>query len=266
MKKKSAFTIIELTISLIVIGILVMGGSRILKSVSLANKALETSTYIKFNTLSLIDYSSRLNTLPDEDGFDNLVEYKIDKFGNPIYYEYDETLTTDNICKIKSTDLKIEKDGEIKENIAYVISSNGKNNKKEIVKDGDTIKLLGDDLYEVVSFEELRGRINCEANQINIINTSIVDAKQGSSYTSYIYTDIDKSYFKFKTNEELNSIEFSCDGEVLSSDTYSTNECEGLKISSDDVSDDVNSYKITITVKDEYGNKNEKSFAFNIGY
>lgn len=178
-KNKFGFSLVELSISLVVIGVVLLGVMASLQSISKGNAAIKTETRLtKFaDTVSNLSLGVRL--LPAKATLDsNTVEQ--DAYGNNFNYFPAKNIAlgispipanASRICEATNTNLSIvvrengAPDKTIR-NVAYVVSSNGSNLTREVnAANADTQLIVNtsssDDIYKYVSLYELKERIGC---------------------------------------------------------------------------------------------------------
>ena len=213
--KKSAFTLIELSIVLVIIGLLIGGSFKILKvmreraqitraqdDVQVAKQAVIGNTILNYNILPPVDYFDQ-----------NLSPVKSNQ--HQLLYAYADTLDGNNICSTQSTSLKIEKKhfDTVKQtinNIAFVVVSEGANHNMQTAKSGNTVKIYDyetndrddnatpvdikenyDDVADWVTLSQLQEEARCSNNPLRIVNSSLpsTNIANSSSYSATIVID-----------------------------------------------------------------------------
>ena len=151
--QKRAFTIVELAIVLIIIGILVGGGASLYSVTMKQKKVAQTKDYLT-NALNAVVGFAKLNDnkLPDNDGFKKSVRTDKDGWYREFSYIADDDLKSSDICSATSTNIKITGKDE-KDNVAFVIISGGENRQIETeLNSGEVeIKNYGEDGYDDIT-------------------------------------------------------------------------------------------------------------------
>ncbi len=233
--KKSAFTLIELSIVLVIIGLLIGGSFKILKvmreraqisraqdDVQVAKQAVLGNTILNYNILPPVAYFDQ-----------NLSPIKSNQ--HQLLYAYANNLNKKNICSVQSTSLKIQKKhfNTVKQtinNIAFVIVSEGANHNMQTAKSGHTVKIYDyetkvddnktpiniaenyDDVADWVTLAQLQEEAQCSQKPFRIINTSLPTANEGQNYGATLYVE-----------NNVSSVSISCtpsdDKDIKFSDT-----------------------------------------------
>ena len=91
--RQKGFTLIELAIVLVILGLLLGTGTGIVGMLTKRAKLYETRNIIKAGIESLVSYSASNNSLPDLATFPTVVGNPNDVWGKPLYYITDDDLT-----------------------------------------------------------------------------------------------------------------------------------------------------------------------------
>ena len=211
---KKAFTLIELAIVLIIIGILMGAGVSIYSILVKRSKIKETQNIINSDIEIIKTFTFENKRIPNNDEFDKISTKNKDIWDKNLTYRYDKNLTNKNsLCYEKNTSLQIticensdcSKVQKTINNVAFLILSNGENLNKQTDTSKDNIKIYipgvkvdddpsdtnnpqkYDDLVKWVTLEELQNNIDCSEEKLHIINNSIPYGYQNEDYNATIY-------------------------------------------------------------------------------
>ncbi len=126
---KRGFTLIELAIVLVIIGLLIGLGAGLLGPLTRRSKYSEGKTTVNSAVEAITGYSIRTGRLPPESDFQRIVPSYKDPWGNELQYFLDNDLTS-SICSQNETDLIVCHDtscANYTENVAFVVISPGDN-------------------------------------------------------------------------------------------------------------------------------------------
>ena len=223
-RNSKGFTIIELALVLIIIGLLVGFGASLVGPLFERSKRIETQETVKAAVESVIGFAASNNSrLPDAAQFPGIIKKQNDSWKKPINYVYDSNLDINqlnsDICGRRTTYLTVRRCQNSAcstytdvQNVAYVIVSGGSNYNNQTIGNlavtavttlniyniglsvdnynGDFIRAEEyDDIVELVTLNELRSQIGCQGPQLNIINNELPYGKVGGLYDIRIYAD-----------------------------------------------------------------------------
>jgi prepilin-type N-terminal cleavage/methylation domain-containing protein len=218
------FTIIEMAVVLIIVGLMVGFGASLVGPMFERSKRLETQEIVQAAVESVVGYAASNNgRLPDTAQFPGTIKKQNDSWKKPIVYIYDSNLDINNlnsnICGRKTTNITVRRceNGTCSTyadvaDVAYMVISSGANYNNQTngslgattpttinVYDpglsvdnynGDFIRAEEyDDTVEWGTLNELRIKIGCTGPQLNIINTELPYGTVGSLYDIRIYAD-----------------------------------------------------------------------------
>lgn len=130
---RQGFTIIELAIVMVILGILVSIGAGMIGPLTIRMKTTETKEHISAAIEGVIGYAATNNRLPNLAQFPNTVRARNDAWNNPIQYIFDNNLTT-SLCDRTTTNitLRICNDAACStsntvNNVAFIILSGSAN-------------------------------------------------------------------------------------------------------------------------------------------
>ncbi len=223
--RQKGFTLIELAIVLVILGLLLGTGTGIVGMLTKRAKLHETRNIINAGIESLISYSASNNSLPDLATFPTVVGNPNDVWGKSLYYITDDDLmdsTSGGICGRKTTQLQLSNcpttgcgsPTNTVNNVAFIIISGSANfNNQTIVPatnpvtSSETVNHYSqglvlddyttdmnraepyDDVLKWVTFDELRIKAGCEASQIRIVNNELPYGYEDSAYSAAIFGD-----------------------------------------------------------------------------
>lgn len=213
------FTIIEMAVVLIIVGLMVGFGASLIRPLFERSKRIETQETVKAAVESVTGYAVSNNSrLPDTSQFSGTIKKQNDSWRKPINYIYDSNLNS-NICGRKTTHITIRRCENSAcstytdvSDVAYMIVSGGANYNNQTIGNlavaaaatiniynvglsvdnynGDFVRAEEyDDIVEWVTLNELRSKIGCQGPQLNIINNNLPYGKVGSLYDIRIYAD-----------------------------------------------------------------------------
>ncbi len=130
------FTIIEVAIVMIIIGLLVGFGAALVGPLTERSKRMATTELVQGAVESIVGFTSSERRVPQWgdntvdttlDEFCEVVTRRRDKAGKPLYYFFDNRLTAaDSICGRKTTNITVCRDGACADrvpNVAFVVVS-----------------------------------------------------------------------------------------------------------------------------------------------
>ncbi len=226
--KKNGFTLIELAIVLMIIGLVIGGGFKLLKAQREKEKSLEAKEYVKTAKENLVGFAMGKLYLPDWETF----KESLSPINSPdlnksfFYFPSDDLVPLDpnnpdvDICSYNSTTLtlKVYNGANLVrtvENVAFVLAAQGPNgniqtnaqydnaNSKWIVKtylanskrvddngyDYTNPHDYYDDIVDYEKLESLQEKIDCKENRLKILNDSSIDGNSTTIYRGQIYAD-----------------------------------------------------------------------------
>lgn len=227
MFSRKGFTIIELAIVLVIVGILVSIGISMVGPLSKRVKSNETIGIIDSGVESIAGFASTNRRLPTTAQFAATVQKANDAWGNPVEYIVDNNLTTipagvtDAICGRKTTFITVRRCTNAActvftdvQNVAFLVLSRGANFNNQsavtqavtaattinifdagLVVDNYTGDIGGarqeafDDITRWVTLEELRTKTGCVGRQLKVLNNELPAGNVSSTYGAAVYGD-----------------------------------------------------------------------------
>ncbi len=206
--KKSAFTLVELSIVLVIIGLLVGGSFKVLKIMRERAQISRAQDDVQVAKEAVIGNTvQNSNTLPSVTFFNqNLSPVKNNQ--HQLFYADDTNLENIDVCSFNTTNLKVVTPARTIDNVAFVIASESSNhNMQTAIKDnGDgtfSVKTYDystkvddntspvniidyyDDIVEWVTLAQLKEKLNCPQSGLKIINdNNLLDGLETLPYPS----------------------------------------------------------------------------------
>lgn len=285
------FTLIELAIVLVIVGLLVGIGSGMVGVLTTAIKVRETRDTLDANMQAINSWASANNKLPSASAgfgnFSSIAKSRQDAWGREFIYLYETNLapaaaTKDSICGRRSTTLAVNTADPAAtiNNVAFVlISKSDDANLQTTASDGaitvnraatGTISTdpNNSDLIRWVTLDELRSKMGCQGAPLKIVNNELPYGYYSTSYAAggaVVTPDGGTGDYKWRVKSKsrptgisfIPSITFNNISASDWSSTYSTLKISGLPRPS-------GSYSLTIQVKDNSENIAEKPFVMTI--
>ncbi len=212
------FTLIELSIVLVIIGMLVGLGANLIGPLTTFVKVRETRDLEDAAIQSITSWASTRNTIPNTsdnaDGFKNVAKSPNDAWGREMAFMYYSSLriapiTKDTICGRRSTPLTLKTYENTTEtasvsNVVFAVVSGADNatftsrigtalgtsaliTNQRGIAGTNTIHVIGpnSDLVRWVTLDELRSKIGCQGAPLKIVNNEL---PVGSAPTVYSVT------------------------------------------------------------------------------
>lgn len=210
-KDNSGFSLVELAVVMVVIGLLMGLGMSMVGPLMTSAKVRETKENIGATVESINSWASGNNKLPDVAGFTTAARSSTDAWGRSLIYLYDSALapstaTKDTICGRKTTQITVQTidPAATIRNVAFAILSQGDNpqttapsifttldgvavtastglsappNPRAIIVPANT-----DDLIRWVTLDELRSKVGCQGSQLKILNNELPPGTVSSPY------------------------------------------------------------------------------------
>jgi len=214
--KRQGFSLIELSIVLIIIGLIISGSLKYLNTMQDKGKITASKRDVLTAKEAILGYAITAGTLPTISNFrTNLSPVKGNQ--HQLLYVYDNILNSSQICSIQSTSLSINltsSNGVSKTitNVAFVVTSEGPNSNLQTGTTAGVVELRQpyssvddqpspvdivepyDDISEWVTLAQLKNSLSCAESKLEIVNTSLPDTNIGNSVNYSASIVIDGNY------------------------------------------------------------------------
>ncbi|MDK9694318.1 MAG: type II secretion system GspH family protein [Sulfurimonas sp.] len=221
--QKRAFTLIELSIVLTIIGLLIGGSFKVMKMMREKAKTAEAKEQVLGAKEGILGYASQEYFLPLNSEFDaNLSTSKV--AGHPIFYVADTNLQNDDICAFTTTALDVNNSGNIMQDVAFVIAHEGVNFNMQTALNANVVAVYRadirvddntspvnisepyDDIVEWVTLKQLQDAIGCSNKQFRFVTDKLPSAKVG-----VLYPDINNSVVaELSVENNISSVTIQC--------------------------------------------------------
>lgn len=195
---KKGFTLIELAMVMIVVGLLMGGAFQMMKVMQTKARATEAKQTLQSAKEAIMAFAINHNRLPTQADF---AAMQLIGVGNiNMFYNSDAPLQT-NLCDATSTLSTIDPNGVTTPNIGFVLAVAGENFNVQTGRIGNSITFHPwntaiddnpnpldrpepyDDLYVQVTLDELQSVADCQTHRFKIINTTLPLGTVNASYT-----------------------------------------------------------------------------------
>lgn len=271
---EKGFTIIEVAMVLVIIGMIIGFGASLVGPLTMRAKRNETKETIQAAVEAIIGFAaSNDQQLPNDAEFRALLRKQNDAFSKPLYYVFDSNLTTaGNICNRKTTFITVQEPTPSIQNVAFMVLSGGENFNNQTAGDTNvsaavTINVYDigtpgidnyatdmnrpeeyDDLYQMVTLNELRTKTGCQGPPLRIVSNELPPGSTTVTYTISIYADGGVTPYTWSLVTAPPSWIIGSGTGILSSVTSPTS----------------GAYYVKVRVSDSDGNITNKSFVITI--
>ncbi|MBI4826438.1 MAG: prepilin-type N-terminal cleavage/methylation domain-containing protein [Nitrospirae bacterium] len=212
--KNKGFSLVELSIAIVIVGILIAMGMKMLVPLVERTKRSATRETVDAAVEAVIGFAETNGRLPSDLEFPGLVRNSKDVWGNDLIYLHDVNLeVADSVCARNTTDISLRTCGdsgcssyETTSDIAFLVLSAGSN--QNVQTDTATVPVkvytLGlsgiddyasglnraeayDDIVERVVLSELRVKAGCLGSLLNILTLEIPSGFVLSNYMTNIF-------------------------------------------------------------------------------
>jgi prepilin-type N-terminal cleavage/methylation domain-containing protein len=289
---RSGFTLIELAIVLVIVGLLVGVGSGMVSVLSQAIKVRQTRDSLDENVQAIASWASANNSIPTTATFDTVAKSKYDSWGRAFIYLYDTNLNTapitkDTICGRRTTNITVTDSNTSAtiSNVAYLLLSQADDaatNTTPVsplaISSATTIAAdTAYDLVRWVTLDELRSKVGCQGSPLKIVNNELPFGNYSVPYAATITPDGGTGSYLWQVKSSTTSymprgILFtpSMTTTVISGASRFTNNSSSAWTSASSVLTiggmprPAGSYNLTIRVQDSNGNSTSKQFVMTI--
>ena len=287
------FTLIELSIVLVIIGLLVGLGAGMIGPLTTFVKVRETRDMQDATVQSITSWASSRNSIPDVAGFPTAAKSPLDAWGRNLIYLYDANLnsttpTKDTICGRNSTALTLVTTDPAAtiNNVAFIVLSGADNAVLKSTLNGNlngapinntvitapgyatgTITVTGpnSDLVRWVTLDELRSKIGCQGAQLRIINNELPYGNYSTSYSATIIADGGNGSGSYQWRIKKGSFPSGITASSLPFTNISTTDwISATAMSIQGYPKPQGSYYFSILVRDTIGNSSSKTFVLTV--
>jgi len=287
--KRKAFTLIELSIVLIIVGLLIGGSFKMAKLMREQRQTTQAKESVKAASAAIIGYTREWIDLPTPQDFTKNLSPVQSKTEGEMFYFADPQLTNNtDICSINKTDLNVTlySAGTLDrtvENVAFVLAHRSANHNMQTAVSGNNPYVIRiddpltkadynssdythtsdtfDDIVKWMTLSELQGLVDCSGKSLKIINDyALPRAKKGTVYpTVSIFADggypLNSNEYKWciKTPSTLGWLKSNCNGQTIITSNCTTStyqQCTEPTISGDGNITQAGTYKLIIYIKD----------------
>ncbi len=215
--KKKGFTLIELAISLVVIGMLLVIGAKMIKVLTVRAKYQETKDKLNAAVESVISFAGQNNRLPTQTEFLSVVRTPTDAWNKQFIYTPASELTDTlhgGICGRKTVNLTVRKCSNAActsyidiNNVAFIVVSGGSNYNVQ-TGNGTIVRVYEfstsgiddytgdfnrpedyDDVVKWVTLGELKTKAGCSGYPLKIVNNELPFGFVNSSYSAAVFAE-----------------------------------------------------------------------------
>ena len=193
--KQKGFTLVEMAIVLVVIGLLVGMGAGMIGPLTTMSKVRESREVVESDITSIIGWAASNNRLPDATTntatyFTNALKSVNDTWGNPVYYLYScpfgegaasayctdaFSFSKDTICGRKTTSLRIITPTTTIQNVAFVLMSDMYDSVQTTL-DGNLTTLIGGTITTTAVPNTVITRSGAVSPRVGTLATITLDA------------------------------------------------------------------------------------------
>jgi prepilin-type N-terminal cleavage/methylation domain-containing protein len=223
---QAGFTIIEMAMVMVIIGLIVGFGASLIGPLSIRAKRIESTETVESAAESIIGYAAaNRGVLPTAAQFSGIIKKRNDAWTRPIQYVYDSVLadgdpTTGDLCTRRTTRITLRQCADaacsapvMVANVAFLVLSGGENFNNQTAGslavtgptvidvypngvgdvDGHAADLNRaepyDDIVQWATLGELRSRIGCRGPQLTVLNNELPPGRTSSPYSAAVYAD-----------------------------------------------------------------------------
>lgn len=219
LKGEQGFTLVELAIILVIVGILVSLGVGMMGPLVRSAKYTESKDTVNAAVQGVVGFATANNRLPTTAEFPSTVRDPGDSWGNSLYYLPETDLVTTGaggVCGRKTTGISVAicpdaacaAPTNTVRDVTFAVVSGGANFNIQTEKTGGTLRVYStgispvddyavdmtraeeyDDIVKWITLNELRVRAGCEGAQLKIVNNELPAGADGSAYSAEAFAD-----------------------------------------------------------------------------
>ncbi len=212
----NGFTLIELAIVLVIMGLLIGMGAGLVGPLTKRAKVYETKEIMNAAVESVVSFGASNNRLPDATEFPTTVRTPNDTWNKPLNYIFDSNLTG-NICGRRSTNITVNicpdagcGSPQAINDVAFIILSSGENYNNQtagpqavaaaaiinVYNQGVDIDSYAvdmsrtepnDDIVKWITLGELTIKADCSSSRLKILNNELPSGSVGTVYNAEIF-------------------------------------------------------------------------------
>ncbi|MDX2453415.1 type II secretion system protein [Desulfosarcina sp.] len=224
--RQAGFTIIEMAMVMVIIGLIVGFGASLIGPLSIRAKRIESTETVDAGAEAVVGHAAaNRGVLPTAAQFPGVIKKRNDAWSRPVQYIYDSVLadgnpTTGDMCTRRTTRITLRQCPDAAcsapvsvANVAFLVLSGGENfnnqtagslavNAATVIDvypngvgdvDGYAADLNRvepfDDILQWATLDELRGKIGCRGPQLAIMNNELPPGRTTSPYSAAVYVD-----------------------------------------------------------------------------
>lgn len=199
--QKRAFTLIELSIVLTIIGLLIGGSFKMMKMMREKAKTAEAKEQVLGAKNAIFGYAAKEYFLPLNSEFDANLSTSKDP-NHPMFYAADTNIQYDDICAFTTTGLIVINRGSTINDVAFIVAHEGANYNMQTALIANVVTIHGadaqiddnatpiniaepyDDVVEWVTLKQLQDDIGCVDKQFRFVTDKLPNGKVGVVYPS----------------------------------------------------------------------------------
>lgn len=222
-KRQKGFTLIEIAIVLVIVGLLLGMGATLIGPLTRRVKNTETKELINSAVESVVSFTASSSSLPAAATFPAIVRKQNDIWGNSLVYIYDANLTG-NLCGRTTTSITVNECFDAgcsspvtTNNVAFIVLSEGENFNNQTEGAGAATGAVNvysldvfvdnfsgggdpnraepnDDIVKWITIRELTAKVDCSGSELRILNNELPRGTVGIAYSATLFGDGGVSY------------------------------------------------------------------------
>ncbi|WP_022851808.1 prepilin-type N-terminal cleavage/methylation domain-containing protein [Limisalsivibrio acetivorans] len=207
-KDKKGFTLVEMAIVLVIVGLLLGLGSAAVVALTKTAKVRKTKEILDSTQDGLSSYIEENSELPSTSEIQSILSGFQDGFGKDVgYHPAPNLLNADDVCNANSTGLSVSIGGNTVNDVAYIIISAGENKNPQTGISGGTYTIQPegtmvddntdginrvesyDDIIRFATLGELKLNADCGEKRLRILNEELPFGVTGEEYNVEFLAD-----------------------------------------------------------------------------